>query len=121
MIWSWRSCRNISRRAANGWVFGATLLIGGAFIGLISVVSIRSLTEHRPLFLIAIAAVYFSACLSLNQVVLQALNHIRQSQVVEKIARPLLLIGGTALSRLSATRWDAHTLVWLGTAVSGLC
>ena len=108
-------------RAANGWIFGATLLAGGAFIGLISLVPIRSLTEHRGLFLIAIAAVYFSACLSLNQVVLQALHHVRQSQIVEKIARPLLLIGCTALFRLSATRWDAVTLVWLGTIVSALC
>jgi len=107
--------------AANGWVFGATLLIGGAFIGLISLVPLRSLTEHRDLFLIAIAAVYFSATLSLNQMILQALNHVRQSQIVEKIARPLLLIAGTALFRLSAMQLHAQALVGLGTAVSAGC
>jgi len=108
-------------RAANGWVFGATLFIGGAFIGLISLVPLRSLTEHRDLFLIAIAAVYFSATLSLNQMILQALNHVRQSQMVEKIARPLLLIAGTGLFRLSAMRLDPQALVGLGTAVAAGC
>jgi O-antigen/teichoic acid export membrane protein len=108
-------------RAVNGWVFVATLLVGGAFIGIISLVPLRSLSEHRSLFLIAIAAVYFSACLSLNQMVLQALDHIRRSQIVEKIVRPLLLLLFTGLFRLSATRFDAVTLIWLGTAVSALC
>jgi O-antigen/teichoic acid export membrane protein len=108
-------------RSANGWIFGATGVIGAAFIGLISILPLRSLSEHRPLFLIAIAAVYFSAFLSLNQMVLQALNQIRQSQVVEKIARPGLLIVCTGLFQLSATRFDAHTLVMLGTAVSAGC
>lgn len=108
-------------RSANRWIFFATLLIGAAFIGLISVVPLRSLSEHRPLFLISIAAVYFSGCLSLNQVILQALDHVRQSQIVEKIARPLLLIVFTGLYHLSVTRFDSKTLVILGTLVSALC
>jgi O-antigen/teichoic acid export membrane protein len=53
--------------------------------------------------------------------VLQALDHIRLSQVVEKIARPLLLLGFTGLFRLSATRFDGRTLVLLATAVSAVC
>src|SRR5262249_15839568 len=68
-------------RSANAWVFGLTLLIGGAFIGLISLIPLSSLSEHRNLFLIAVAAVYFSAFLTLNQVILQALDHIRLSQI----------------------------------------
>jgi O-antigen/teichoic acid export membrane protein len=108
-------------RAANAWVLGATLIVGAAFIGLISLVSLRSLTGHRDLFLIAIGAVYFSATLSLNQMILQALDHVRQSQVIERIARPLLLIGGTLLFRLSATSLDSHALVILGSAVSAGC
>ena len=108
-------------RAANGWILLATLLVGLGFLAIISLFPIRSLSEHRSLFLIAIAAVYFTACLSLNQMILQALNHIRQSQIVEKIVRPLLLIGFTGLFRLSATRFDSRTLVGLGTGVSGVC
>jgi O-antigen/teichoic acid export membrane protein len=53
--------------------------------------------------------------------ILQALNHVRQSQLVEKIARPLLLIAGTGLYRWSAMRLDARALVGLGTAVSAGC
>jgi O-antigen/teichoic acid export membrane protein len=108
-------------RAANGWVFGATLLIGAAFIGIISFIPIHSLSEHRSLFLIAVAAVYFSACLSLNQMILQALNHIRLSQIVEKITRPLLLIIFTGLFRLSAMQLDSRNLVVLGAVVSAFC
>lgn len=108
-------------RKSNGWVGVATLVIGTAFIGLISLVSLHSLSEHRPLFLIAIAAVYLSACLTLNQTILQALDHVRQSQIVEKIVRPLLLIVFTGLYHLSATRFDARLLVILGTVVAALC
>ena len=108
-------------RSANAWIFGLTLLVGGAFIGLISLVPLRSLSEHRPLFLIAVAAVYFSAFLSVNQMVLQALDHIRLSQVIEKIVRPLLLIVVTGIFHLSAVRFDDHSLVLLGTGVSAGC
>lgn len=106
---------------ANGWIFLSALLICGAFLSLIAFFPLRSLSEHRSLFLIAMAAVYFSACLSLNQMILQALNHIRLSQIVEKLFRPLLLLLFTGLFRLSATRFDSRTLVILGTIVSGIC
>ena len=108
-------------RTVNGWILLSTLLVCGGFIAVISLLPLRSLSEHRPLFLIAVAAVYFSACLSLNQMILQALNHIRQSQLVEKIVRPLLIIGFTGLFRLSVTRFDSRTLVLLATVVSAIC
>ena len=108
-------------RAANGWMLLSALLVCGGFLAVISLIPLRSLSDHRPLFLIGVAAVYFSACLSLNQMILQALNHIRTSQVVEKIVRPLLLIVFTAVFRLSMGRFDSRTLVVLATAVSGLC
>jgi O-antigen/teichoic acid export membrane protein len=108
-------------RSANAWIFGLTLLVGAGFIGLITITPLHSLTEHRDLFLIAIAAVYFSVFLTVYQMVLQALNHIRLSQIIEKLVRPLLLILATGLFHLSATRFDDHTLVWLGTGVSAGC
>ncbi|GGA85994.1 polysaccharide biosynthesis C-terminal domain-containing protein [Puia dinghuensis] len=108
-------------KGTNGWILLSTLVVCGGFIALISLLPLRSLSEHRSLFLIAVAAVYFSAALSLNQMILQALNHIRQSQLVEKIARPLLLIVFTGLFRLSVTRFDSRTLVLIATAVSALC
>jgi O-antigen/teichoic acid export membrane protein len=106
---------------ANGFIFLSALLICGAFLVLITVFPIQSLSQHRPLFLVAMAAVYFSASLTLNQMILQALNHVRSSQIVEKIVRPLLLLLFTGLFRLSATTLDSHELVVLGTIASGIC
>ncbi len=106
---------------ANGWIFLSTLVICGGFLTLIFVFPIRSLSEHRQLFVIAAGAVYFSACLSLNQMILQALNKVRLSQVVEKLARPLLLILFTGLFTVLSKTFDSRNLVILGTIVSGIC
>jgi len=107
--------------SANGWIFLSTLLIGGGFLAGISLLTIPSLSEYHKLFAIALAAVYFSAFLSLNQMILQALNHIRLSQVVEKIARPFLLIAGIGLFRFWGPHLDDRSLVLLATLVSGVC
>jgi O-antigen/teichoic acid export membrane protein len=106
---------------ANGFIFLSALVICGAFLVLISAFPIQSLSQHRALFLVAMAAVYFSASLTLNQMILQALNHVRSSQIVEKIVRPLLLVLFTGLFRLSAMALDGHGLVLLGTVASGIC
>jgi O-antigen/teichoic acid export membrane protein len=106
---------------ANGFIFLSALVICGVFLILISVFPIHSLSLHRSLFLVAMAAVYFSAGLTLNQMILQALNHVRSSQIVEKIVRPLLLVLFTGLFRLTATALDAHGLVVMGTVSSGIC
>ena len=105
---------------ANGFIFLSALVICGAFLTLISVFPLQSLSQHRPLFLVAMAAVYFSASLTLNQMILQALNHVRSSQIVEKIVRPLLLVLFTALFRLSATALDSRRLVLMGTVATGI-
>jgi len=106
---------------ANGFIALSALVIGGAFLILIAAFPIQSLSQHRPLFLVAMAAVYFSASLTLNQMILQALNHVRSSQIVEKIARPVLLLLFTGLFRLSVTTLNGHELVVLGTLASGVC
>jgi O-antigen/teichoic acid export membrane protein len=108
-------------RKANGFIALSALVIGGAFLILVAAFHIPSLSQHRPLFLVAMAAVYFSASLTLNQMILQALNHVRSSQIVEKIARPLLLLLFTGLFRLSVTTLNGHELVVLGTLASGIC
>lgn len=107
--------------ATNGWIFLSTLLVGGGFLAVISLFPIPSLSELRPLFLIALPAVYFSAFLSLNQMILQALNHIRLSQLVEKIARPLILIVFIGIFRFLEPHLDGQRLVLAATGVSGVC
>jgi O-antigen/teichoic acid export membrane protein len=108
-------------RTANGWILLFSLLAGGGFLALIRWVHLSSLSNHLPLFRVAVAAIYFSACLTLNQMILQAFDHIRLSQLVEKIARPLLLIGFIALFHFAAIRFDSGSLVLLVTVVAGIC
>jgi len=108
-------------KGANRWIFFAAIVACGLFLGAISVFGIRTLSEHRPIFVVASAAVYFMACLGLNQMILQALNHIRLSQVVEKIVKPLLLIASIGLLRLFIFPFDGRLLVILSTVVTGIC
>lgn len=108
-------------RKANGWILLSAGFICGAFAALITFLPIASLSDNAHLFRYGLCAVYFSACLALNQMILQAMNHIRLSQLVEKIARPLLLILFTALFHWSMIGFDAIRLVILGTLASGIC
>ncbi|HVS97802.1 MAG TPA: oligosaccharide flippase family protein [Puia sp.] len=108
-------------KSVNGWILFAALVVCVAFLTLITVFPLRSLSENEVLFRYGLCAVYFSACLGLNQMILQAMNHVRLSQVVEKLARPLLLIVFTALFHAAGIGFDPVHLVVLGTLVSGVC
>jgi O-antigen/teichoic acid export membrane protein len=108
-------------KKCNRWLLLASLVVGGGFIAFIFIFPVRTLSEYRWLFLLSMAAVYFTACLGLNQPVLQALNHIRLSQVVEKIGKPLLLIACIAVFRLAAIPFSGKTLVLLSSIVLGIC
>ncbi|HEY4286421.1 MAG TPA: polysaccharide biosynthesis C-terminal domain-containing protein [Puia sp.] len=109
--------------AANKFLVVAAAGVIALFLALIYIFPIRTLSEHRQLFLLASAAVYFSACLALNQMILQALNHIRTSQLVEKIGRPLLLIlFVTAFWLLTRPGvLDSSRLVLAAAIVTGVC
>ncbi len=79
-------------KRANMHVLIASLVIGFLFITIITIFPIPALHEYRLDFLIAWCAVYFTAFLSLNQFILQSLNYIRLSQIVERLIRPFLII-----------------------------
>jgi len=108
-------------RAANRWILGAAVVVGLAFVGLLHLVPIETLSDHQTLFRVAMIAVYLTAALGLNQLVLQALNYIRLSQVVEKLVKPLLLIVAVSLLRVLAVPFSARTLVVLSCVVLGVC
>lgn len=108
-------------RTVNRWILAAGAVVGLGWIALLYWVPIDSLSNHQPLFRIATIAVYLTAALGLNQLILQALNHIRLSQVVEKLLKPLLLIVGIGVLRLLAVRLDARVLVILSCVVLGIC
>lgn len=86
----WRIGPLIKR--TNVHVLIASLLIGLLFITIISVVPIPALHEYRLDFLIAWGAIYFTAFLTLNQFILQSLNFIRLSQIVDRLIKPFLMI-----------------------------
>jgi O-antigen/teichoic acid export membrane protein len=108
-------------RAANRWILGAAVVVGLGFIVLLHGVPIGTLSDHQTLFRVAMIAVYLTAALGLNQLVLQALNHIRLSQVVEKLVKPLLLIVAVGLLRVLGVPFDARVLVLLSCVVLGVC
>jgi O-antigen/teichoic acid export membrane protein len=108
-------------RAANRWILAAAAVVGLAFTLLLHGVPIETLSDHQPLFRLAMVAVYLTAALGLNQLVLQALNHIRLSQVIEKLVKPLLLIVAVCLLRVLAVPFSARILVILSCVVLGIC
>lgn len=108
-------------KVSNRWVFFTAIGICGLFLGTISILSLKTLSGHEQIFLIASASVYFTACLGLNQMILQALNHIRLSQLVERIAKPLLLITLIGLFRLFVFSFNERLLIILSSIVLGIC
>jgi O-antigen/teichoic acid export membrane protein len=108
-------------RAVNRWVLAAAVVVGVLFIGLLDLVPIKTLSDHQALFRIAMIAVYLTAALGLNQLVLQALNHIRLSQVLEKLVKPLLLIIGVGLLWVLRVPFVASTLIVLSCVVLAVC
>jgi O-antigen/teichoic acid export membrane protein len=108
-------------RACNRWMILATLVVAGGFLAVIQLFPIKALSEHSHLFLLSIPAVYFTACLGVNQMILQSLDHIRQSQLVEKIAKPMLLILAVGLFLLATKPFNENNLILLSTIVLGIC
>ena len=108
-------------RAANRWVLGASIVAAVSFVLLLGWVHIKTLSENRSLFRVGMIAVYLTAALALNQLVLQALNHVRLSQVVEKLAKPFLLIVGAGALWLIGVPLNTRVLILLACAVLGIC
>jgi O-antigen/teichoic acid export membrane protein len=107
-------------RRTNGRLFLAALVIGIAFIALIFLFPIATLHEYRFDLLIAFGAVYFTAFLTLNQTILQTLNYIRLSQVVDRLVRPFLLILFFGLALLLGHSADSRSLIILAEASLGV-
>lgn len=95
----------------NVHVLLAWLLTGAGFLAAIFVFPIPTLHEYRTDFLIAWGAVYFTAFLTLNQSILQSLDHIRLSQVVERLVRPFALILFFALALYAGYAASSRLLI----------
>jgi O-antigen/teichoic acid export membrane protein len=108
-------------RHANIRVAMGGIVISGLFLLLIYLFPIPTLSEYRSYFLTGSLAIYLSAFLTINQNVLQSLNHIRLSQVIERLLKPFLF-----LVFISAAGWlsyyiDAGRLIGIAVINLALC
>jgi O-antigen/teichoic acid export membrane protein len=108
-------------RHANIRVAVGGMLISGLFLLIIYVFPIATLSEYRSLFVMASVAIYLSAFLTVNQMTLQALNHIRLSQVIERLLKPFLftvLVSGAGLLSMQV---NAGRLILIAVINLGIC
>lgn len=108
--------RHANVRAAIGGI-----AVSVFFLLLIYIFPISKLSEYRYEFLIASLAIYLSAFLSVNQMVLQALNHIRLSQVIERLLKPFLFIVFICAAGLFSFYIDANRLIMIAVVNLAIC
>ncbi len=103
---------------ANKRTFIRSVFLTIFFLLLVYFVPIRSLTEYRSNFLFASAAIFLSAYIILNQVVLQALHKVKLGQLVDRILKPMLLI--LVALYIARTNFPANTQTVIVTNVGVL-
>lgn len=108
-------------RHANTRVAMSGIFISGFFLLLIYVFPIDTLSEYRSQFLIASFAIYLSAFLTINQNILQALNHIRLSQIIERLLKPFLFTLFIAMAGVLSITIDANKLIWIAVINLVIC
>lgn len=91
------------------------------FLLLIYIFPINKLSEYRFEFLVASLAIYLSAFLSVNQIVLQSLNHIRLSQVIERLLKPFLFTVFISVVALLSVYIDAGRLIMIAVINLAIC
>lgn len=91
------------------------------FLLLIYIFPINKLSEYRFEFLVASLAIYLSAFLSVNQIVLQSLNHIRLSQVIERLLKPFLFTVFISVVALLSFYIDASRLIMIAVINLVIC
>ena len=108
-------------RHANTRVAISGFLVSVLFLLLIYLFPITTLSEYRSQFLAASLAIYLSAFLTLNQTILQALNHIRLSQVTERLLKPFLFTVFIVVAGLLPMVVGASRLIWIAVINLAIC
>jgi O-antigen/teichoic acid export membrane protein len=98
---------------ANKDIFITSLISAGLFLCFVFLVPVKAFYEYRAEFVVASIAVYFTSFLTLNQLALQTLNHVRLSQVVERLIKPSLLILFFVFAHWLVLSFTARTLVFI--------
>ena len=91
------------------------------FLLLIYIFPINKLSEYRFEFLVASLAIYLSAFLSVNQIILQSINHIRLSQVIERLLKPFLFTLFISAVALLSVYIDASRLIMIAVINLAIC
>jgi O-antigen/teichoic acid export membrane protein len=108
-------------RHANVRIAISGIAISLFFLLLIYIFPINKLSEYRFEFLVASLAIYLSAFLSVNQIILQSLNHIRLSQVIERLLKPFLFTVFISVVALLSVYIDASRLIMIAVINLAIC
>lgn len=108
-------------RHANVRVAIGGILVSGLFLLFIYLFPIPTLREYRSQFMVASLAIYLSAFLSVNQCILQALDHIRLSQVIERLLKPLLFTVFIGVAALLPFTISANHLIGIAVLNLAIC
>lgn len=108
-------------RHANVRVAISSILITGLFLLLIYLFPIPTLSEYRTSFVVASLAIYLSAFLAVNQIILQSLNHIRLSQVIERLLKPFLFTLFIVAAGWLSVSIDANSLIGIAVVNLAIC
>ena len=108
-------------RHANINVAIGSIFISLIFLMLIYIFPIATLSEYRSQFAVASVAIFLSAFLSVNQMILQSLSHIRLSQVIERLLKPFLFTAFIAGAAWLSMKVDASRLILLAVINLAIC
>jgi O-antigen/teichoic acid export membrane protein len=108
-------------RKTNRDIFIRSVIVISAFLGLIYFIKIKTLSDIKSNFALAVVAIYLVSFTSLNQSALQALNYIKLSQVPEKIIRPFLLLILIILLKITVSVINLNSLIVIANIGSAIC
>jgi O-antigen/teichoic acid export membrane protein len=95
----------------NRSVFIRSVIVIGTFLLLIFLIDIKTLSDLKYYFALAVIAIYLISFTTLNQSALQAINYIKLSQLSEKIIRPFLIVMLILLLKITATLITVKSLI----------
>lgn len=108
-------------RSSNSNIILSSFFVTALFLAIIYRFPLKTLHENRHEFLLAAAGIYLTTFLTLNQNILQALNYIRLSQLVEKCIKPFLLIVLFVGARWLSLTAGSGLLIVIAVVVMAVC
>lgn len=108
-------------KKTNRDIFIRSVIVISVFLFLIFFIGIKTLTDIKYDFALAVVAIYLISFTTLNQCALQALNYIKLSQIPEKIIRPFLLFVLLIFFKITASVINLKSLIVIANFSSTIC